>query len=128
MKDIEMRRLMSRWVFEMALLMKNEWPEMTQSEALKKAHLAAKLLRSLGNGVVPFTYLKNDGSLRKAVGTLCKGISDDFDGYERKTESEDDGHQNLTISYWDLERNAFRSFSVQHLIKINEPDDGRGRV
>ncbi len=125
MKDIEIRRLMSRWVFDMALLMKNEWPEMTRREALTKAHLAARLLKSLGDGVVHFTYLKNDGSLRQAVGTLCKGISPTLDSYEWKTERGDDSYLKLNISYWDLERKAFRSFSVQHLITINEQDDGR---
>ena len=120
MQDNEMRRLMSRWVFDMALLLKDEWPEMTRSEALRQAHLAVRLLKKLGSGTVRFTYRKRDGQIREAVGTLCKGISPAFDSYDRKTETEDDGHLKLNINYWDLERETFRSFCVQNLINVND--------
>ncbi len=85
-----------------------------RSEAFRQANMTRRLLEALGRGVVNFSYRKQDGTERQAVGTLCKGISADFDNYERKTDerSGEDFDEKLQFVYWDLERNAFRTFSA----------------
>ena len=66
-----------------------------------------------------FEYEKKDGTLRQARGTLCRGISEKYDAYEYKTESHvNDEYPKLDIAYWDLEKEAFRNFSVVNVKRI----------
>lgn len=114
----EEKNLMNRWVFDHANAMMDEF-NMNRSEAFRRAHLARELVVALGQGKVVFEYEKKDGTLRLARGTLCKGISEKYDAYEYKTDSLDnDKYPKLDISYWDLDKEAFRNFSAARLVKI----------
>ena len=71
------QKLLNRWLFDLANELIDEgW---TRKEAFKQAHLCRRLLECLGLGTVVFEYEKKDGSVRRARGTLCKGISKEFD-------------------------------------------------
>jgi len=118
-KQQEERSLLGAWVCDMAnrLMNESEVP-MTQSEAFEQAHLVRRLLEKLGEGEVVFVYAKNDGVLREAVGTLCKGIDPAFDNYVRKTVENNRKTETLNFNYWDLERKWFRKLSALHVVRI----------
>lgn len=78
--------------------------------ALKLAWKKIKLSTKLKEGIVNFEYMKKDGSLRKAVGTLNETLFT----YESKCEEK---RENLSlVKYFDLEANAFRSFLLINLL------------
>ena len=78
---------------------------------------ALHLLEKLGMGEARFEYLKANGELRKARGTLCHGISSVFDNYEFKNDRSDEGQREPgVIVYFDLDKEAFRSLHISNLI------------
>lgn len=112
---------MKRWVFDHAYAMMDEF-NMNRSEAFRQAYLVKDLLDALGQGIVVFEYEKKDGSVRRALGTLCKGVSAEYDAYEYKEKDKEnrDCYPKLDIPYWDLDRQAYRNFSAARLVKIIE--------
>ena len=117
----EEKRLMNRWVFDVAnLLMDDE--NVSRKVAFRQAHLVRELLDALGRGEVRFAYQKKDGTLREARGTLCHGISEAFDSYDYKVADDlkDAGVGGTNFVYWDMEREAFRSFAAMNVKKIVE--------
>ena len=82
----------------------------TISEALKLAWKAIKLKAAMAKGVMEFTFRKANGEIRKAIGTL----QPEFINYESKGTTRQPCSS--TVAYWDLERHAFRSFSIASLI------------
>ena len=120
----DVRRLTGRWVFEMAYLLidESEAP-MERSEAMRQAHLVRRLLEQLGEGEVTFEYCRSDGSLRRARGTLARGLSEAFDRYVRKLPLKPAVHDDgLHFTYWDLDKEAFRSFAVARVKRIISTD------
>ena len=110
-------RLLRRWVFDLSNALIDEgWP---RKEAFKQAHLCRRLLECLGMGTVVFEYYKKDGTVRRARGTLCKGISRDFDHYEYKTEQQKENPFNV-FTYYDLDAPGFRTFDAMRLRRIIE--------
>lgn len=118
-KDLhETRRLLNRWAFEMANRLMDE-ENVSRKVAFQQANLTRELLEQLGRGVVTFEYMKQDGTLREARGTLRHGISEAFDNYEYKTDlAEKDRDTQTVFTYWDLDREAFRSFAVLKVVRI----------
>ena len=122
-KEKSISGLLNRWVFDHAYAMIDEF-NISRKEAFTKAHLARELLEALGQGVVVFEYEKKDGTLRQARGTLCRGISEKYDAYEYKTDSHgNDEYPKLDIAYWDLEKEAFRNFSMVNVKRIVDIKD-----
>ena len=113
------RRLSNRWVFDCAnRLIADEGME--RKCAFGQAVKAFHLLEQLGKGEVRFEYLKANGERRKARGTLCHGISPAFDNYEFKNDKPDEGQTDFgIITYWDLDREAFRSLHIKNLMSID---------
>lgn len=65
---------------------------------------------------VAFFYKKADGSLRRALGTLCM----DFIRREgAEPASKDRSHAGAAVSYYDLEKAAWRSFSPGRLVGLD---------
>lgn len=114
----EEQRLLCRWTMELASYLMEEYG-MEKKAALEKAHLNRNLVMYLGDGVVEFVYEKEDGIEREARGTLCKGISAKFDDYEY-VESDDKtvAWPREDFTYWDLDREAFRTFRASRLLRI----------
>ena len=109
------KRLLKRWTLNLANdLIDEGWP---RKHAFKQAHLCRRLLECLGMGKVVFEYYKKDGTVRRAHGTLCKGISKDFDHYEYKTEHQKKNPFGV-FKYYDLDAMDFRTFSVTNLARI----------
>ena len=110
-------RLLKRWVFDLSNALINEgWP---RKDAFKQAHLCRRLLECLGMGTVIFEYYKKDGTVRRARGTLCKGVSKDFDHYEYKTEQQKE-NPFYVFTYYDLDAPGFRTFDAMRLRRIIE--------
>ena len=114
----ERQRLLFRWAMELAALLQEEHG-MNKKTAMELAHLTRELITRLGEGRVWFVYRKEDGTEREACGTLCPGISEEFDSYEVKgSKKKADQWPTEVFVYWDLERQAFRTFKASRLIKI----------
>ena len=99
-----------------SLVMRSAWSVyrkagvMSISEALKLAWKAIKLKAEMAKGVVTFKFRKANGEIRTAVGTLKSGMVN----YQPKGTGGKPCYS--TVAYWDLERDAFRSFSIANLI------------
>ena len=114
----ERQRLLFRWAMELAALLQEEHG-MDKRTAMELAHLTRELITRLGEGRVWFVYQKEDGTEREAQGTLCPGISTEFDSYEVKgSKKKADQWPTEVFVYWDLEKQAFRTFKASRLIKI----------
>ena len=112
------RRMLNSWTLELANWLMSE-VDMTRKEAFRKAHLTRRLLDGLGRGVVEFQYVKENGEVREARGTLCPGVSEDFDRYEYKREDAEAftrADEHGVYVYFDLERKAFRAFAAKRLV------------
>lgn len=81
------------------------------SEALKLAWKAIKIYTQMQTGKVEFTFKKLDGTIRKAVGTLCGIDYTPSPGAVKRVKPDDD-----VMCYFDVEKNNFRSFRVFTLI------------
>ena len=122
-KEKTTKSLLGAWVCELANNLMNECETpMTRTEAFRRAHLVRELLENLGKGKVTFEYKKKNGEERRARGTLCKGVSDEYDAYEYKEKDKEnrDNYSKLDIPYWDLDKEAFRNFSVVNVKRIVE--------
>lgn len=83
----------------------------TWSEALKAAWKAVKVYTKMLVGTVEFTFRKVNGEIRKAIGTLH-----DLDYTAKGTGSSDPDKNADVICFWDVEKQAFRSFKSVTLI------------
>jgi len=82
---------------------------LTKSEAWKKAWAVAKLKKAMKeNESVHFAFEKVDGSTRPAVGTLSATIVPATLGTGKAKPLH-------IVTYFDLERNAWRSFKAQNI-------------
>ena len=115
----EEMRLLKSFVCSLAMRLYGE-ESVSIKEAFKRAHLVKDLLEKLGQGKVTFQYEKQDGTLREAEGTLCKGVDVAFDNHvyadEKVEQNYATGSTNFT--YWDLEKHGFRTFSALRIVKI----------
>ena len=121
----QMRSLGNRWVFDCAnRLMADEGME--RKAAFRQAVRAYHLLELLGKGEAEFEYLKVNGEKRHARGTLCRGISAEFDNYEFKNDKPDVGQTDFgIITYFDLDKNEFRCLHIRNLLISYGTDYGQ---
>ena len=80
----------------------------TMSEALKQAWMQFKLRARMLKGIVKFYFMKADGSVRKAYGTLLnvpatKGMR---------------GPQKGCQTYYDVEKNEWRCYRIERLLSV----------
>ena len=111
------RTVRGSWVMSLAAFLQEEH-NLSLRKALTLAHATRSLLDELHLGIVEFVYRENDGTTRKARGTLKKGISPDFDNYESKGKGNhrDNNNTEGVYKYWDLDCKGFRSFKSQNLL------------
>lgn len=101
---------------KMRELMKQSWMLVkvygfSMADAMKQAWQVLKLKAALKNGVVRFMYMKLNGEIRTAWGTLKGGLIPETKGTERKK-------NDSLITYYDNEKQAYRSLKIANLIKI----------
>ncbi len=80
------------------------------ASALKAAWVRFKVVAEMKSGVVTFQYIKTDGSVRTASGTLTG-----FDYIPKTTESKP---KSEIIKYFDLEAQSFRSFRIDRFLGL----------
>jgi len=79
----------------------------TFADALRRAWKIVKLSFSLKRGVVAFSYLKKDGSIRNATGTLDNTPPVAGSGKPKNY---------ATFTYFDIEANGWRCACAHNLI------------
>lgn len=80
------------------------------ADALRKAWALYRLAKRMNVEEVSFTYMKVDGSLRKAYGTL-KNVGQFIRGTGKVN--------NKVFRYWDTEAAGFRCFRVENLVNVS---------
>ena len=82
---------------------------MNLSEALRLAWRNIKLRKAMHERIIKFTFLKIDGSVRQAFGTLSENIVPATAGTDRR--------RNDTVQvYYDTEKQAWRCFKKANLL------------
>lgn len=71
-----------------------------------------KLAKRMRSGIVTFFFEKKDGTVRKANGTLMDLPSGITYGNERHEPTY------KTFAYYDIDRQAFRCFKIENLLKV----------
>jgi hypothetical protein len=87
-----------------------------RSEAMRRGHAMWDLLELLGRESKEFTYIKDDGSVRKAIGTLCPELIPE----DKKSKGDKDPRKvkwpRVEFSYYDLEKQGWRTFKASGLV------------
>lgn len=101
--------------YDESKIMKEAWRMirangMTKSEALRAAWLNAKAKRLMMRGVATFYYLKMDGTVREARGTLAAGLVPPVGGARRDNDT-------LQV-YYDLDRGAWRCYKKANIFDV----------
>ena len=114
----ERQALENQWAFDLAHRLMDE-AGFDQSKSFRQAYLVLELLGQLGRGVVTFEYMKRDGTLREARGTLCQRLmpQPEADKVEKDEKRQRDYYR-LDYAYWDWEKRAFRSFRADKVVRI----------
>ena len=84
-----------------------------------KADLAADLREEMMARVVEFDFIKKDGSIRHAFGTICPDFLPqvESDGNPKKAPS---ASNYGCFRYYDTEKQAWRAFSVVNIISFEK--------
>ena len=88
--------------------------EVGDEEAARLTEKALELHDALKDGVVTFSFTKKDGSERIAKGTLKRDLVPEYEAKTDRPPTKNYG----AMTYYDLEKNAFRSFKIVNLIGI----------
>ena len=78
-----------------------------------KAMMIEQLKEKMRNGVAHFVYLKKDGSLREAFGTLNRAL---IDNYINNSGVSREKYQ--CTAYFDIQACGFRSFRWENIVSI----------
>lgn len=83
----------------------------TMAEALKVAWLNAKVTKAMRTGIVQFFFMKVDGTIRQAFGTLDPHRLPETQGSGRRP-------ADTVQVYYDTEKQEYRSFKKCNLYKM----------
>ncbi|MFN8304039.1 MAG: SH3 beta-barrel fold-containing protein [Saprospiraceae bacterium] len=85
---------------------------LTWGQCQAQAWQVARLRHRLRAGAARFTFQKQDGEVREAYGTLNPALFQ----YEHK--GTDRAESPTAIRYFDLDKNAWRSFRAERILKV----------
>lgn len=85
---------------------------LTWGQCQAQAWQVARLRAALRAGATRFTFQKQDGEVREALGTLNPA----FFQYEYK--GSDRAESPTAIRYYDLEKGGWRSFRAERILKV----------
>lgn len=95
-------------------------PALKWGDNVKYAWYFVRLREALKNGVVRFSYFKQDRSIREARGTLCATLIP-MDKLPKGKPIEVDERPNYkSIPYYDLDKCEWRAFSITNFIGFVE--------
>ena len=92
----------------------------SQSLALKQAWWFESFRDALANGFARFTYYKKDGSTRSALGTRSAMLIPNDKAPKSPINIEQWEDVVKSISYFDLDKNEWRSFSVLNFNSLDK--------
>lgn len=103
-------------VFFRAWSIKKQNPQFTMRKALLTSWRADKLRHAMSNGqIVEFVFVKLDGTIRIAKGTLPE-VKDELKfGLSGKLRTVG---QHSVINYYDVDKEGWRSFKATNLVQI----------
>lgn len=111
-----MKNYKAAMAMNMAKVLRKE-PGLGKSEALKQAWELVHLRADLHEGMAYFTYVKEDGTLREAKGTLCADLIPAGDTPKgivpRKKVHE-------TFTYYDIDKKGWRAFKVRAFVEVQQ--------
>ena len=91
-----------------------------QSLALKQAWWFESFREALSKGFARFTYRKNDGTTRTALGTRSPSLIP-VDKIPICPQDNDEWvERDKAIPYFDLDKNEWRSFNVLNFVKLEQ--------
>ena len=100
------------------------WQNDSWSNRLKQAWMMADIRKYMRHGIVKFVFMKQNGELRNARGTLWDEIIPDDKkptGIRQQRINEGLEQANYTsISFFDLDKQEWRAFKVESLVTIND--------
>lgn len=105
-KKANFRARVMKYAYQIWLNTKETW-----SVCMKKAWNLYRLAKLMRSGIVAFSYLKADGTIRNAYGTLMNLPDGITLGGKKRTKP-----SYKTLSYFDVEKNAFRCFKIENLM------------
>ena len=104
-------------VLSMAHILYNNKPGFKWSDLVAHAWYFEHFIAALNSGIIRFSYFKEDGSLREAVGTRCLSIIPNCKqpkGIVSRQQSYS------SIAYFDFEKGDWRSFKITEFIGFVE--------
>ena len=100
------------------------WQNDSWSNRLKQAWMMADIRKYMRHGIVKFVFMKQNGELRNARGTLWDEIIPDDKkptGIRQQRINEGLEQANYTsISFFDLDKQEWRAFKVESLVTVND--------
>lgn len=111
---------------------KNEFKELVydaiivntdEETARQKSELASDLREEMLARVVEFDFLKKDGTVRHAFGTICPEFLPQTDGESSDKPKKDVAKNWGNFNYYDTEKKSWRSFNVVNLIGYEKGGD-----
>lgn len=84
----------------------------SRSQSVMMAHQIQRLIYLMHQGKVDFSYTKQDGTVRRATGTLTGYEHDFHQPYSPRPE-------NTFIVYYDIEVQGWRTFHVENFLEIH---------
>ena len=105
-----------RWVMQLADYLERNY-EKSRSQCVKQAWLVWKLLKAMReeNVVQEFLYFKDDGTVRRARGTLYEDLMP-YSAQAKGTAQRPWPRE--SFSYWDFDKKAWRSFKASALVYV----------
>ena len=92
-------------------------PDFAWSDIVRHAWYFVRFRQWLSEGLVSFTYLKKDNSIRDARGTLCDLLIPREDMPKDQRQTTNDKRPNYAIvNYYDIDKKAWRSFDIRLFI------------
>lgn len=94
---------------------------------MTKETMLEKLNRMLSRNIVHFTYTKKNGETRHARGTKAPSIITERYGEDKLPTG--NGEPKIgVIAYFDLDKEAWRSFQITSLVSIDNDDIDEGNL
>jgi len=87
---------------------------LTWGQCQAQAWKVVRLRSALRAGAARFSFQKTDGEVREAYGTTNAGLFQ----YQSKGTAADRAESPCQIKYFDLEKNAWRSFRAERILSV----------
>ena len=113
-----MKNYKAAMAMNMAKVLRKEL-ELGKSEALTQAWELVHLRADLHVGMAYFTYVKEDGTLREAKGTLCADLIPAGD-VPSDVCPKQRTKRYATFTYYDIDKKGWRAFKVWAFVEVQQ--------